>query len=47
MTRLLVGTDDGLFDADRNRLLDGRVNALSRDGWAVIDATAVLRQAAP
>ena len=47
MRRLLVGTDDGLFDADRNRLLDGRVNALSRDGWAVIDATAVLRQAAP
>lgn len=47
MTRLLVGTDDGLFDVDRNRLLDGRVNALSRDGWAVVDATRVLRETAP
>ncbi len=47
MTRLLVGTDDGLFDLDRDRLLDGRVNALSRDGWTVIDAKTVLRETAP
>lgn len=47
MTGLLVGTDDGLFDVDRSRLLDGRVNALSRDGWAVVDATRVLRETAP
>ncbi len=47
MTRVLVGTDAGLFDLDRNRLLDGRVNALSREGWVVIDATRVLRETAP
>ena len=47
MTRLLVGTDDGLFDLERTRLLDGRVNALARDGWAVIDATTVLRETGP
>jgi hypothetical protein len=47
MPRLLVGTDDGLFDPDRKRLLDGRVNALSRDGWAVIDATKVMRETVP
>jgi hypothetical protein len=47
MPRLLVGTDEGLFDPDRKRFLDGRVNALSRDGWAVIDATKVMRETAP
>jgi hypothetical protein len=43
VSRLLVGTDDGLFDVDGTRLLDGRVNALARDRWAVIDAVTVMR----
>jgi hypothetical protein len=47
MTRLLVGTDDGLLDGDGKRLLDGRVNALSHDGWAVIDAVTVMRANTP
>jgi len=47
MTRLLVGTDDGLFDLDGQRLLGGRVNALARDGWAVIDAKTVVRESMP
>lgn len=47
MTRLLVGTDDGLFDVDGERLLEGRVNALARAGWAVVDAITVMRETAP
>jgi hypothetical protein len=47
MTRLFVGTDDGLFDLDGQRLLGGRVNALARDGWAVIDGNTVVRESVP
>ncbi len=48
MARLLLGTDDGVVDLDGERALAGhRVNSLSRDGWAVIDAATVVREVEP
>ncbi len=48
VARLLIGTDDGVVELGGSRALAGhRVNALFRDGWAVIDARTVVREVRP